>query len=173
MDGLGEIRTVGNVQAYQTRLVAAFYPAVDADDGHGVNPGHVAGESAQGLIAFRLLLRGFAVNAGDDLQKRAQGIDDTALRFGAAASEIDDLGLGDFDALRACPLQPANALEDQRRNGQQRDHDQPRPNAEQRLAALRRLVQFCLQLRHARWTTPYGGTLGGRRKSRFRASVKI
>ncbi len=69
MQRILKMRTIGHVQSDDVGLVRAFDAAVDAGDRQAANPGHVAGERGQVLIAACRLNRHPGIGAGDDLQE--------------------------------------------------------------------------------------------------------
>ena len=101
MQRILKMRTIGHVQSDDVGLGRAFDAAVGAGDRQAPDPGHVAGERGQVLIAVRRLDRHLGIGAGDDLQERANGIDDLALRFRAATRQIDHFGAGAVDTMAA------------------------------------------------------------------------
>ncbi len=75
------------------------------------------------------------IDARHDLQQGADRINDFALRLGAAPRQIDHFGVGALGAVGAGGFKAVHALEHQRRDGQKRQHDQARADAENRLVA--------------------------------------
>ena len=96
--------------------------------------GMSAARSARNEIAGLAARQHRQIGARHDLQHGAHGGHDLALAFGAAPGEVEHLAGGDVDALAAARLQQADAVEHQRHDRQQREDDQPRADAQDRLA---------------------------------------
>ena len=173
MQRILKMRTIGHVQSDHVGLGRACDAAVGSGDRQAADPGHVAGERGQVLIAVRRLGRHLGIGAGDDLQERAHGIDDLALRFRAATRQIDHFGAGAVDTMAAGQFQSVNAVEHQRRDGQKREHEQAGADAQNRLAPpRRRLARLCLIVQHRAPSTPSSIVLDTR-KSGLRGFAKI
>ena len=137
MQSILKMRPIRHVQSDHVGLGRACDAAVGAGDRQAANPGHIAGERGQVLIAVRRAGRHLGIGAGDDLQERANGIDDLALRFRAPSRQIDHFGAGTVDTMAARQFQSVDAVEHQRRDGQKREHQQAGADAQNRLAPPR------------------------------------
>jgi hypothetical protein len=64
------------------------------------------------------------------------------------------------DAMKPRLFQAVDAVEDERRDRQQRQHDQPGADAENRLGSPRRLARLCLIVQHPSPSVPVPQTSG-------------
>ena len=77
-----------------------IWPLVPATDSARIQ-GTLPVRSDRYWLQLRRIGRHLGVDAGHDLQQRANRIDDLALRFGAAARQIDHFGMGAFGTVGA------------------------------------------------------------------------
>jgi hypothetical protein len=75
----------------------------------------------------------FRIDARHNLEHGAHGINDLALRSGAAARQINHLGVGEFGTVGAGSFQATHAFDHQRGDRQQGDNDEPGADAEDSL----------------------------------------
>ncbi len=73
------------------------------------------------------------MSTSEDAEEGARGIDDLALRRFAAARQIDQLRAHQLGALAAGALEAVHALEHERNDGEEGEHDQSGADAEDRL----------------------------------------
>jgi hypothetical protein len=118
MQGILEIRAVGNVQSNDRGIAPAFHPAIISHDHQHAHPRNVARQVAEDLIALRRVERHFRVDTRRHAQQGARRIDHLALRGDTATSEIDDLAAGKRGAFQAGSFQPAYAFDHQRSDRQ-------------------------------------------------------
>jgi hypothetical protein len=91
MQGILEIRAVGNIQSDDRGVASASHLAIASDDRQHAHPRNVARQIAEDLIALRRVERHFRVDTRRNAQQGTRRIDHLALRGNTATSEIDDL----------------------------------------------------------------------------------
>ena len=95
-----------------------------------MDPRNVAGQIGERLAAVGRVERHLGIDVRRDPKQSPRRIDDFALRGDAAARQIDNLRTGQIGAFGAGSFEAAHALDHQRRDRQQGDHDQPAADAE-------------------------------------------
>ena len=108
-----EVRPVGDIQSDRLRVGGTDDAAVEPGDVQPAEPRHVAGQVRERAVAVGVGRRHPGVDARHDLEQRAHGIDDLALRRGSVARKIDDARLREFRAIRPLVLEAANPFERQ------------------------------------------------------------
>ncbi|HTH34454.1 MAG TPA: hypothetical protein VL976_08770 [Xanthobacteraceae bacterium] len=96
-----KMRPVGKVQSDRLGVSRAFDPAIGSGNREAPDPGQVAGERGQILVAACRIGRRFGVEAADDLSEGPNRSDHLALRVGAALGKLDDEDAGMLDAMVA------------------------------------------------------------------------
>jgi hypothetical protein len=131
------IRQVHSDRQWSGRAADA---AIRRGNGQTADPRNVGGQIGDILIADGRIQRDSSIESRNDLKKRAKRIDGVTLRFDAAPRQVDCFFIDGVQARQAGALKLLKACQHERRDRQEREHNQTGSDAQERCARFEELA---------------------------------